>query len=250
MPSWLSSRPRTISGRPGDPEQRHGPREDLTFAIEELRISSPGRLPWRRSCSPLMPSVPKFCRSKPGSAARRRRSIWRGPATTRFSRAMPAISTGPIAAPAICWDWSFGVTLSVPIFSGFSTPNQVAEAKANLRNLEAQEETLRLNIRLEAEQAYLSLKEAMERITVTEKTVDQAKENYDLASGRYQVGVGRPWRSPMRRSCWPMPGPITSRPSMITRLPKQGLKGHGVESINECGPASNRCRPILVERKL
>ena len=90
------------------------------------------------------------------------------------------------------WDWSFGATLTVPIFSGFSTPNQIAEAKANLKNLEAQEETLRQNIRLEAEQAYLSRKEAMERITVTEKTLDQAKENYDLASGRYQVGVGQP----------------------------------------------------------
>ncbi len=90
------------------------------------------------------------------------------------------------------WDWSFGATLTVPIFSGFSTPAQIAEAKANLKNLEAQEETLRQNIRLEAEQAYLSHKEAMERISVTEKTLDQAKENYDLASGRYQVGVGQP----------------------------------------------------------
>ena len=90
------------------------------------------------------------------------------------------------------WDWSFGVVLTVPIFSGYSTPAQIAEAKANLKNLEAQEETLRQNIRLEAEQAYLSRKEAVERITVTEKTLDQAKENYDLASGRYQVGVGQP----------------------------------------------------------
>ena len=89
-------------------------------------------------------------------------------------------------------DWIFGATLTVPIFSGFSTPNQIAEAKANLKNLEAQEETLRQNIRLEAEQAYLSRQEAVERISVTEKTLDQAKENYDLASGRYQVGVGQP----------------------------------------------------------
>lgn len=89
-------------------------------------------------------------------------------------------------------DWSIGATLTIPIFSGFSTPNQIAEAKAVLRNLEAQEESLRQNIRLEAEQAYLSLKEAEERISVTEKTLDQAKENYDLASGRYQVGVAQP----------------------------------------------------------
>jgi outer membrane protein TolC len=92
----------------------------------------------------------------------------------------------------LIWDWNFGATLTVPIFSGYSTPNQIAEAKAILKNLEAQEESLRQNIRLEAEQAHLSHKEAIERLGVTEKTLGQAKENYDLASGRYQVGVAQP----------------------------------------------------------
>jgi TolC family type I secretion outer membrane protein len=90
------------------------------------------------------------------------------------------------------WDWSFGVTLSVPLFSGFSSPNQVSEQRANLRNLLSQEETLKLNIRLEAEQAYLAQKQAAEQVRVTEIAVGQAQENYDLASGRYQVGVGSP----------------------------------------------------------
>lgn len=90
------------------------------------------------------------------------------------------------------WDWFFGASLNFPLFSGFSTPNQIAEAKATLRNLQAQMESLRLSIRLEVEQAYLALREAEERIRVTEKTVAQAQENYELASGRYQVGVGFP----------------------------------------------------------
>ncbi|MFH1857798.1 MAG: TolC family protein, partial [Candidatus Omnitrophota bacterium] len=85
------------------------------------------------------------------------------------------------------WDWSAGATLTIPVFTGFSTPSQIAEAKALVRNLQAQEDTLRQDIRLEAEQAYLSSKEAIERISVTEKSVEQAKENYELASGRYQV---------------------------------------------------------------
>jgi outer membrane protein TolC len=90
------------------------------------------------------------------------------------------------------WDWSFGISLSVPLFSGFSSPNQVSEQRANLKNLLSQEETLKLNIRLEAEQAYLAQKQAAEQVRVTEIAVVQAKENYDLASGRYQVGVGSP----------------------------------------------------------
>jgi outer membrane protein TolC len=92
----------------------------------------------------------------------------------------------------LVWDWSVGAALTIPIFSGFSTQSQIVEAKAQLRNLTAQEEGLRQNIRLEAEQAYLSFQEAIDRISVTEKSVVQAKENYDLASGRYQVGVGQP----------------------------------------------------------
>ena len=92
----------------------------------------------------------------------------------------------------MAWDVSVGAALTIPIFSGFSTQNQIAEARAQLRNLAAQEESLRQNIRLEAEQANLNFNEALERIAVTKKTMDQAKENYDLASGRYQVGVGQP----------------------------------------------------------
>lgn len=90
------------------------------------------------------------------------------------------------------WDWVLGATLSIPLFSGFSSPNQVAEQQANLRNLISQEEALKLNIRLEAEQAYLSQKQSAEQVRVTEKAVGHAQENYELASGRYQVGVGSP----------------------------------------------------------
>jgi outer membrane protein len=90
------------------------------------------------------------------------------------------------------WDAFFGATLTVPLFSGFLSPSQVSEQRANLRNLLAQEETLKLNIRLESEQAYLSAKQAEEQVRVTQKTVSQAQENYELAAGRYQVGVGSP----------------------------------------------------------
>lgn len=92
----------------------------------------------------------------------------------------------------MAWDWSLGAALTIPIFSGFSTQNRIAEAKALMRNLTAQEESLRQNIRLEAEQAFLNFNEALERIAVTQKAMDQARENYELASGRYQVGIGQP----------------------------------------------------------
>lgn len=88
--------------------------------------------------------------------------------------------------------WSAGVTLTVPIFSGFLTNGQVKEAKGNLYAARANEETLRQDILLNVQQAYLNLQEAEERVGVAELSVQQAEENYAIAKGRYEAGVGSP----------------------------------------------------------
>lgn len=88
--------------------------------------------------------------------------------------------------------WSAGVSLTVPIFSGFLTKNQVAEAKATLEVVRANEESQRLAVTLEVQAAYLKLLEAEERIQVAELTVRQAEENHEIATGRYAAGVGNP----------------------------------------------------------
>jgi len=63
------------------------------------------------------------------------------------------------------------VTLTFPLFSGFSTHYQVKEAKENLYILKANEESLRQGIILEVQQAHLNLNEAEERVAVAELTV-------------------------------------------------------------------------------
>lgn len=88
--------------------------------------------------------------------------------------------------------WSAGVTLTFPLFSGFSTHYKVKEAKENLYVLKANEEELRQGIILEVQQAYLNLNEAEERVAVAELTVKQAEENFEIAKGRYEAGVGSP----------------------------------------------------------
>ncbi len=88
--------------------------------------------------------------------------------------------------------WNFGFTLSWPIFNGFLTTYQVAEARANYDNSVANEANLKLNILLQVQQAFLALREAEERIANTEVTVRQASENLELATGRYEAGVGNP----------------------------------------------------------
>jgi len=88
--------------------------------------------------------------------------------------------------------WSAGVTLTVPIFSGFLTSSQVKEAKQNLNIQQANEETLRQNILLDVQQSYLNLQALESGVAVAELTVRQAQENYDIVNGRYAAGIGSP----------------------------------------------------------
>lgn len=88
--------------------------------------------------------------------------------------------------------WNVGATLTFPLFSGYLTKYQVAQSKAALDVLKANEENLRQGILLDVQQAYLNLQQAEESISTAELTVKQATENLDLANGRYAVGVGNP----------------------------------------------------------
>ena len=61
--------------------------------------------------------------------------------------------------------WNYGVSLSIPLFSGFDTKYKVAQAQANYDTISANEQSLRLDIYSQVQQAYLSLREADERIS-------------------------------------------------------------------------------------
>jgi outer membrane protein len=86
--------------------------------------------------------------------------------------------------------WSVGLSLTIPIFDGFRTTNRVEESLRNYHVIRAQEEQQRQQVALEVEQGYLRLVEVGERIKANEAAARAAKENLDLAQGRYQVGVG------------------------------------------------------------
>ncbi len=88
--------------------------------------------------------------------------------------------------------WNAGVSLSIPIFTGFLTTHQVEGSKATLKVQSANEELLRQSVFLEVQQAWLKLTEAGESIPAAELIVRQAEENLELANGRYSAGVGNP----------------------------------------------------------
>jgi outer membrane protein TolC len=82
------------------------------------------------------------------------------------------------------------LSLIIPIFDGFRTTNRVEETLHNYYNVKFQEEERRQLIALDVEQSYLRVVETQERINATESAAKAAKENLDLAQGRYAVGVG------------------------------------------------------------
>lgn len=86
--------------------------------------------------------------------------------------------------------WGVGLNLSIPLFSGFSSIEQVREANANINTIEARQNSLRLQITKEAESAWLGANEAAARMVSTQKEVAAANESKALAEGRYQEGVG------------------------------------------------------------
>jgi outer membrane protein TolC len=86
--------------------------------------------------------------------------------------------------------WNAGVTLNVSLFEGGVTRGRIAEARAGLKISEARREVLAQGTILEVNQAHADLENAEARLTVMESSLRKAKENREIAQGRYQAGVG------------------------------------------------------------
>ncbi|HEX9641688.1 MAG TPA: TolC family protein [Candidatus Krumholzibacteria bacterium] len=86
--------------------------------------------------------------------------------------------------------WNVGASVNLSVFNGGLTTAQIGEAKATLATLKYQERALRQQIALQVRQAVLNLAQALESIRVSQKGLQQARENIDLAEGRYTAGVG------------------------------------------------------------
>ena len=72
----------------------------------------------------------------------------------------------------------------------FALPTEFKRRYIPIIVIKSQEELQRQQVALDVEQAYLRLVELQERIKANEAARNAAKENLDLANGRYEVGVG------------------------------------------------------------
>jgi len=83
-----------------------------------------------------------------------------------------------------------GLSLSLPLFSGFSRPARTARESLALRGLEQEHASLRHQASLEVWTAWLNVKEANERILSNETFYENAVENLRIAQGEYKEGMG------------------------------------------------------------
>jgi outer membrane protein len=86
--------------------------------------------------------------------------------------------------------WNAGVILSVPLFQGGLTKGRVSEARANLIAIEVQRDAARQTVLLEVNQSYADMESAKVRIDVMESSLQKARDNLEIAQGRYEAGFG------------------------------------------------------------
>lgn len=87
-------------------------------------------------------------------------------------------------------NWWLGMTLTIPVFNGFSTEARVKGEKTALKGIEKDLEALKDQIGTEVWNAFLAVKESSERMTATSKGLESARENLSLSEGEYKEGTG------------------------------------------------------------
>lgn len=85
---------------------------------------------------------------------------------------------------------SIGLTLSMPLFSGFSTTYKVRSAEALADSKAALRDRVRLQVALDVWKAYQSLTTANQTIRTTIDLLNSAAQSERVALGRYKAGVG------------------------------------------------------------
>jgi outer membrane protein len=86
-------------------------------------------------------------------------------------------------------NYSVGLKLNIPLFSGFSDLNQVAAEKSLVARNEAELNKKNLAAKSDAETLYSQLVAIRERLVLEEKTLSRSEQYYNITSGEYRRGV-------------------------------------------------------------
>jgi len=87
--------------------------------------------------------------------------------------------------------FSAGLTLSIPIFSGFQTQNAIQSAEVDAMNYELQLLDSERLLKQDLQKSFLDLDAAKKSLLVTEKNVKAAEENLKIEQEKYSLGAGK-----------------------------------------------------------
>jgi outer membrane protein len=109
---------------------------------------------------------------------------------SRITEDQDYVGYGSLTEERYSTQWSSSIRLSVPFFDGLATEGNLRAAKGSMLESEAARRQLELNVAVEAQQAWLDLREAVERIAVAREGVASAEEDHKFSKGRYELGAG------------------------------------------------------------
>jgi outer membrane protein TolC len=87
-------------------------------------------------------------------------------------------------------EWSAGVTLRVPVFTGFARKYQTLQAQEAWESSKSELQSTILAAERNAYSSRIALNEAIESVPAAEAYVASAQENSDVANGQYKSGLG------------------------------------------------------------
>lgn len=85
---------------------------------------------------------------------------------------------------------SVGITVEIPLFEGGQTRARISEERAKLAAVQKRLQNQEFQIRLEVETAFANMTSASERVSATEKAVEQGKESLRIEQEKYELGRG------------------------------------------------------------
>lgn len=85
--------------------------------------------------------------------------------------------------------WGFNLSLSLPLFTGFRTSAQIAQAEVQAANARDQARAERLAVETEVRQAFIDLVNAYRAVEIADRAVALSQERLNLTQERYRTGT-------------------------------------------------------------
>lgn len=157
---------------------------DALAAREEERLSTDELLARAFAARPDLAALEQLVRARELDVSAARGGY--GPSVTVST----TVTEQGVERPNFGWNWNAGVTLNWPLLEGGLTRAQVRSAEAQVARAQADRDALRQAIRVQVEEARLSVISAQAVLEASQEAINAARQRLALAEGRYEAGVG------------------------------------------------------------